>query len=63
MANKSTPAARQRKRRDQLNEAAQALGFQTWAKFETALINRDGVMLDEKLASIYCPIIKKDKAP
>ena len=30
---------RQRKRRQALNKAAKALGFETWGKLETAVIN------------------------
>ena len=30
---------RQRKRRQTLNEAAKSLGFETWGKLETAVIN------------------------
>ncbi|WP_110515294.1 hypothetical protein [Herpetosiphon llansteffanensis] len=32
-------AERQRKRHEALDDAAQALGFKTWSRFETAVIN------------------------
>lgn len=34
-----TQARRQARRRQRLNEVAQAQGFDTWAKLETAVIN------------------------
>jgi hypothetical protein len=36
--------ARQRKRREQLNEAAVRIGFDSWSKFETAVINGEYVL-------------------
>lgn len=35
----SGSAVRQRKRREVLDETADALGFETWAKLETAVVN------------------------
>lgn len=37
-------AARQRKRLDALNEIAQALGFETWRRLETAALRGDVVL-------------------
>ena len=34
-----TRKERQQKRREALNQKAQALGYETWSKFETAVIN------------------------
>lgn len=32
---------RQRKRREQLDKIAQGMGYQTWAKYETAMIKKE----------------------
>ena len=45
-----TTAERQRNRRRLLNQAAQALNFESWAQLETAVINdRIAVTLEYKL--------------
>lgn len=41
----SPEAARQRRRGTALDEAAKRLGFETWRRFETAVINGDRVIV------------------
>lgn len=43
----SASAARQRRRVDALNEVAQSLGYETWTRLETAVINGARLKIDE----------------
>jgi len=37
----TTSTRRQKRRREKLNQAAQELGFESWGKLETAIINQN----------------------
>ena len=44
---------RQQKRRDKLHQVARELGFDSWYKFETAVLNQSFIIKKEKMMSYY----------